>query len=452
MAAGPGSLTVFPVIGGAIATSATLWLPERGPAWAPAGLLLVATPVWFYSTGAGETTLALAASTLAFVAAIRAGETRADWTAGLLLGVSAVFRDEMLLLLPGLLVARYLRAGRAARPGTLLAAAAAPILAMAVVDGAWLDRPPLAHLRHAAPLLNAVLPRSRAVLPHLAGLGWAERYETIVEYWWLGGGPLVAVTTALGLTLAWLARRRPIGPWIVAAILAAAAAAQAVLLVRLVPAPRFEAGLLRLAPFLLLALLPAAPGAPRSTIRAVAIATTGCFLALTFMTLTTTGGKGLGPRLTVGLWPLLAAAAWEGFESWRRWPGPRAPRLAVCLSVLSLAAGSIVMEMGVALPAWVARSRQDRAALELVRHMPDRVIVIDDPITLQLVAPEFFRKDVLLVARSGDWPELGRRLAGAGVTRFTMVTRDPRPSTPIPPYHFAEHWDVSRYWIGRWRR
>ena len=44
----------------------------------------------------------------------------------------------------------------------------------------------LAHLRHAVPGFDALLPRSRARLPELAVMGWHERLTTLVEYWLLG--------------------------------------------------------------------------------------------------------------------------------------------------------------------------------------------------------------------------------------------------------------------------
>ena len=84
------------------------------------------------------------------------------------------------------------------------------------------------------------------------------------------------------------------------------------LLVELLPAPHSEEGLLRLAPFLILAVLPAAPDAPSSRVRAAALLTAVSFLIATALSLSTTAGKGFGPRLTVGLWPLLVAAAWGG--------------------------------------------------------------------------------------------------------------------------------------------
>jgi hypothetical protein len=68
---GPGVLRALSIFGGAATAAGTAWLAERGPRWAPAVLVTFATPVWYYATASGETTLALAASTLAFVLATR---------------------------------------------------------------------------------------------------------------------------------------------------------------------------------------------------------------------------------------------------------------------------------------------------------------------------------------------------------------------------------------------
>jgi hypothetical protein len=188
---GPGALRALAIAGGALAAAGSGWLGDRGPRWSLAAIVAFATPLWFYATGAGESTIALAASTWAFVVAMR-GKRRADVIAGTLLGLAAIFRDEALLLLPGLVYARYLTAGRATRWVTLLASVAALRL-MAAIDGR-LDRPPLAHLRHAVPLVSSVPLRARAVLP--GTLTWHQRIDTMT-YWWLGdGGWLLAIGVA----------------------------------------------------------------------------------------------------------------------------------------------------------------------------------------------------------------------------------------------------------------
>jgi hypothetical protein len=462
---GPGALRALAIGGGALAAAGTAWLTDRGPRWSLAAIVAFATPLWFYATGAGESTIALAASTWAFVVAMRGQPgaevpppqvvpPHADLIAGALLGLAAIFRDEALLLLPGLMYARHLTAGRATRWTTLLASVAAPILLMAAIDWAWLDRPPLAHLRHAVPLLNWVLPRARASLPRLETLTWHERIDTMTFYWWLGdGGWLLAIGVAASLIAAALARGTRQGPVVVTAIVVSAVAIQFRDVGPLLAAPKFLTGLLRLAPFFLFACLPAAPGSVPSRIRRVALITTAACTLLTLLSLSTTGGKGLGPRLTMSLWPLLAAAALEGLDSWRRWAGPAWVRRPIVWGGGLLIAGSVVMELGVALPALAVRSHEDREALALIRQIPDRVVVLDDDNLMQLVGPDYFTREVLFVAREDLWLPLGEALAADGEMRLLVISRrEPRDATMIPPFRFAESWTVSRYWVGRWVR
>jgi len=345
-------------------------------------------------------------------------------------------------------------AGRSTRSVTLVASVAAPVLLMAAIDWVWLDRPPLAHLRHAVPLLNAALPRARAVLPKLDVLSWHERIDTMTFYWWLGdGGWLLAAALAALLVAAASLRRRPYGPMVVAAVVVCALALQISDVAPLVTAPRFLTGLLRLAPFFLFALLPAAPESPPSPTRRVALITAAACMGLTLLSLSTTGGKGLGPRLTMGLWPLLTAAALAGIESWRRWSGPGWVRRPIVWGGALLVAGSVVVELGVAMPALATRAREDQQALELIRQIPDRVVVLDDDVLMQLAGPEYFNRDVLFVARPDLWVPLGEALANDGTLRLLVISRQ-QPTEPkaIPPFHFAESWIVSRYWVGRWVR
>jgi hypothetical protein len=442
----------FGVLSGALAAAACGWLSDHRPQRMPVWLLALATPVWFYAIANGEPALSLAASTAAFAVALSGSGPRTDLAAGALLGVAATVRDEAMLLVPGLIVARALKVGGRPRLWALLGAFAGPVLVMALVDWAWLARPPLAHLRHAVPMLDAVLPRARAVLPHLSTLAWFERYQTIVGYWLVGGGPIVECSLAAGVSAAFLTRRRAVGPVILATFLAALAAYNLRILIGLLPAPRSEEGLLRLAPFLILAALPAAPGTPFSRVRTTALVTAVAFLIGAALSLTTTGGKGFGPRLTVGLWPLLVAAAWDGLASWRSWQGSPVVRGVIMGSGGVLIACAVMMQLAIALPPWANRQREDVAALEFVRALPDQVIVIDDMLELQVIAPEYLNRTVLMVARPGDWPTLGQRLAEAGVTRFTVLGTRAHDRDVVAPFRYAESWQKSRHWIGRYVR
>ena len=448
---GPGVLRALSIFGGAATAFGTAWLAERGPRWVPAVLITFATPVWYYATASGETTLALAASTLAFVLATREGPV--DLPCGLLIGAAGVLRDESLLLIPGLLYARYRYAKGSSAILPVLLGAAAPVALLAAVDHLWLHRPVLAHLRHAVPMLNAVLPRSRALLPELPALSWPDRYSTIVHYWLLGGGtPLIALAIALALVLAFTLRHRQAGPVVVALVLLGAAIVQWRDIVPLLAAPRFMAGLLYLSPFLLFALLPAPPGSSEGPARAVALVTSGTFLLITWITLSTAAGKGLGPRLTIALWPLLVASAWDGFRAWGRWPGPRPVRAAIVVAGLALIAGSLVMELAVALPAWASRVAADEQALSAIRSDPRQVVVLNDDADMALVAADYFTRPVMFVDHPRRWRPLAWQLATSGEREFLALSRTPNTPTGMPPFHVEDERLVSRYHLQHFVR
>ena len=448
---GPGVLRALSIFGGAATAAGTAWLAERGPRWVPAVLITFATPMWYYATASGETTLALAASTLAFVLATREGPV--DLPCGLLIGAAGVLRDESLLLVPGLLYARYRYARGSSAIVPVLLGAAAPVAILAVVDHLWLHRPILAHLRHAVPMLNAVLPRSRALLPELPALSWPDRYNTIVHYWLLGGGtPLIALAIVLVLVLAFTLRQRQAGPVVVALVLLGAAILQWRDIIPLLAAPRFMAGLLHLSPFLLFALLPAPPGSSQGPARAVALVTSGTFLLITWITLSTAAGKGLGPRLTIALWPLLVASAWDGFRAWGRWPGPRPVRAAIVVVGLALIAGSLVVELAVALPAWTSRVREDELALSAIRSDPRQVVVLNDDADMALVAADYFTRPVMFVDHPRRWRPLAWQLATSGEREFLAVSRTPNAPNSMPPFRVADERLVSRYHLQHFVR
>ncbi len=448
---GPGVLRALSIFGGAATAAGTAWLAERGPRWAPAILITFATPVWYYATASGETTLALAASTLAFVLATREGPV--DLPCGLLIGAAGVLRDESLLLVPGLLYARYRYARGSSAILPVLLGAAAPVALLAAINHLWLHRPILAHLRHAVPMLNAVLPRSRALLPELPALSWPDRYNTIVHYWLLGGGtPVIALAIVLALVLAFSLRNRRAGPVVVALVLLGAAIVQWRDIIPLLAAPRFMAGLLHLSPFLLFALLPAPPGSSQGPERAVALVTSGTFLLITWITLSTAAGKGLGPRLTIALWPLLVASAWDGFRAWGRWPGPRPVRATIVIAGLALIAGSLVMELAVALPAWASRVGEDEQALSAIRSNPRQVVVLNDDADMALVAADYLSRPVMFVDHPRRWQPLAWQLATSGEREFLAVSRTPNAPNSMPPFSVADERLVSRYHLQHFVR
>ena len=211
------------------------------------------------------------------------------------------------------------------------------------------------------------------------------------------------------------------------------------------------AGLLRLSPFLLLALLPRANGEPAPPLVRIVWVTAGCYLAIVMLTINTEGGKPTGPRLIIGLWPLLVAAALETLSSYvavarQTWTA----RVTVVAGAI-LVAGSTVMEMAVVLPARIGRNTEDAEAARIVRAIDDQVIVMDKMFEIELVGALHFERKLML-GRPRQWHDLSRTLAERGVAQFTHVARYPAEPPIFPDYRRAEVWEPGRFIISRWVR
>jgi hypothetical protein len=431
----------------AAAVAAVQLLPGT-PAPAP-WLALVGTPLWLYAMSPTEVPLALACGMAALAAAARIEGPRGDWASGALLGLAALLRDEMLLVGPGLLYARSFTGVR--WPGLLRTCIGLgiPLVVMAVVDQWWFDRPMLAHLRHAVPGLDVVLPRARARLPHLGIMSWAERLQTLFVYWLVGHSGPVAATVAAAIAVTHLARR--LAPWVVPAIaVTAAAIVHWADLLTLLAEPRIHAGLFRLSPFLLLALLPRAPGAPIAPVTRLAWVTTASILLVVLLTVNTEGGKSTGPRLIMTIWVLLAAAAVDILAGYVRAARDRWSARATAGAGLALVIGSILMQMAVVLPSREGRANDDAEAARLVRALGDQVIVNDTMFDIQLTAPLYFDRAIML-AQPRQRRTLSRRLAERGVPSFMFVMRPGAGhGANFPDYREAGSWQAGRFVISRW--
>jgi len=173
---------------------------------------------------------------------------------------------------------------------------------------------------------------------------------------------------------------------------------------------------------------------------------------ITWITLSTAAGKGLGPRLTIALWPLLVASAWDGFRAWGRWPGPGPVRAAIVVVGLALIAGSLVVELAVALPAWTSRVREDELALSAIRSDPRQVVVLNDDADMALVAADYFTRPVMFVDHPRRWRPLAWQLATSGEREFLALSRTPNTPTGMPPFHVEDERLVSRYHLQHFVR
>ena len=350
--AGLPGLVLLSIAGGAVTLYAARKLSPAPYGTAVAIALGLGTPLWFHAIAGWEHAPGVACGTAAFACAVRSRGRAAPLVAGLLVGMGAILRDEVVLLMPGVLIAlwwsrRDARALAAAVAGVLI-----PLALAASMEVWWFQRPVAAHLRHAVHLVQSAMHVTDAPnpdVPSLQAFTLRERYDTVVVYWLLGyGTDRVVAAFAAGLAVALLIRLRwqsSLGLllWLTVILVFAAADVW-----ELVTAPKWLAGLHRVSPFLVFALFPLPAGVPEalvrlkpdatdteasvasgfsrtetsvasgfsrtegareSWLRPAILLTAAAYLVVAFAGVDTAGGKGLGPRLLLPLFPLLTVSA-----------------------------------------------------------------------------------------------------------------------------------------------
>ncbi len=453
-AGGVRGMVVVTLIAGLVIMYSTAKMAE--PSLRPFVVLAVglAGPLWFFAISGWEHAPAVAFGAAAFACAMRLDGWKAPLLGGVLLGLGATQRDEMLLLIPGLLMMMWMRR-RAWQPLVMaIAAATGVVVAAACVDIWWFGRPPAAHLRHAVHLLQGswVAAEPGTELPSLKAFTQRQRYETVIQYWLFGYGNDALIALYVGglavALLLWRWRRTSAGilMWLCAIVLLAA-----IDLHEVVTAPKWLAGMQRVAPYFVFALLPYPAGVERSTwMRIAALFTTATYLVLAYVGVDTTGGKSLGPRLLLPLFPLLTVASIESIRDYLRAPG-RTDRWIGYVGAL-LVAMTVVIHAGGTIPAYVARNRDDGVAIRTVASSLERIVVSDDMFTAQLLMPLYFRKIVLLA----DTPELAARLGAKmdeqRVSGVMLVARGETPRVTLAPLRLVESDLKGRFVIQHWTR
>jgi len=436
----------------------------------------VGSPLWFYAVSGWEHAPAVAFGTAAFAWAVRSpfrGRS-APFIAGALVGAGAALRDEVMLLVPGLVLAIWFRE-RAWRPlGTAVAGVLVPLVLAAGLEVWWFGRPPAAHLRHAVHLVQTALhitDEPNPDVPALQPMTVRERYDTVVTYWMLGRGTDRQVAGfVVGLVLALLVRWRWRSSFGILLWLLALGATAVEDLLEVVTAPKWPAGLIRVSPYVVLALLPGPVDAghggggghgtrsPRrhkahgenSWLGLVIGFTTVAYLVVAFAGVDTSGGKSLGPRLLLPLLPLLTVSAIMAIASYLRSGGAVDRAVGwVGVSLVPVAAG---IHLFGTIPAYKQRNADDSSAVLAAAASPERIVVADDMFTAQLLFPLYDRKIILLA----DTVELGQRLgtllADRRLSGALLVSRNPDPAVALPPLRVERSDQRGRMVIQYWRR
>ena len=455
---GLGGMVLLSVIAG----WATLALAARlAPTRARLAVIValgLGSPLWFYAISGWHHAAGMALGTAGFVLALTHTRPAAPLLAGLALGAGATLRDEVILLAPGLAIGLWLKSRGFRSIAALAAGIGLALGTAAAIDVVWFGRPAAAHVRHAVHFLQSALKTTdapNAELPSLHPFTLEERYQTVVQYWLFGYGNNRWLAAYLaGLLVALVVRWRfqsavGIVAWLIAIVFAAALDAW-----ELVTAPKWLAGLHRVAPYLVFALLPVPAGGtssrPSMFSPRIAVITAAAYLAFAFAGVDTTGGKGLGPRLLLPLLPILAVAAMIRIRGYLfaagrfdRWSG----QLGAALIVLSLLVHTYATTY-----AYYARNRDDALVVRAVADSRERIVVADDPFTAQLLLPLYYRKIVLLADSREAAQALGSMLTAQRVPGALLVSRNLEAPVSLPGLRISRSEQVGRMSITQWVR
>ena len=439
-----------------IAAWLVLWCSSRvAPARAKVAVVVtlgLASPLWFYGVSGWHHAAGMAAGIAAFTAVLTSASPLALFAGGVSLGAGAALRDEVILLAPGVALALWMQRRKVQPVLLVVAGAVAALTAAAAIEVIWFDRPPAAHLRHAVHFLQRAFQTTSAAnidVPVLHPMSLRERYGTVIQYWLLGYGRdgLIALYFG-GLALALFLRRRSQSSFPLLVWLAALFWLVAQDFYELVTAPKWLAGLLRVAPYLVFALFPPPVGHSEETaargelVAGIALVTTAAYLALAFAGVDTTGGKGLGPRLLLPLLPVLTVPAIVRIVDYARanhgidrWLG----RLGVLLVLMTA-----VMHTYATTFAYYQRNRDDSSVIGVVARSRERIVIADEIHTAQLLFPLYYRKIILLADSPDRARALATMLADQRLSGALLVSRDPQRSITLPGLRVHSTEEIGR--------
>jgi hypothetical protein len=453
--AGFRGMVLLTVLAAGLILYSALRLSPARDATAVVFVLGLASPLWFYAISGWEHAPGVALGTLGFALVWGAGGRSFPLLAGLAVGAGATIRDEVILLVPGLVLAVWLKERRVRPVAASLAGVVVPLALAMALEVWWFERPAAAHMRHAVHVLQSALSATdepNPDVPVLRRMTDREKYEAVVQYWILGYGDDRWIATFTGAGAAAVLIRAATGSAIPLLVWLGGIIGLALIdWHELMTAPKWLAGLLRVAPYLVFVLFPRPRGSSDDrTLQVVALATAGAYLGLAFVGADTHGGKSLGPRLLLPLLPLLAVPAvmqirayaqrGAGVERWVGYGG-------VLLVVMSL-----MMHVLGTTRAYVVRNRDDSSAIVALARSPAGVVVADDMFTAQLLLPLYKRKVILLADSPGLQAELGRLLADQRVPEAVLVTRRPGADLSLPPLRLDREEQLGRMLLKYFRR
>ena len=115
-----------------------------------------------------------------------------------------------------------------------------------------------------------------------------------------------------------------------------------------------------------------------------------------------------------------------------------------------LLAGSVVIQVGVAMRAYVTFNAGERRAVELLRSTADDVIVIDSVFTMSVTEPVYGTKRVMMADSPSKAAQLGGLLERRAVPSFLLVSREPTQPLDFAPYRLVSAEHFPRTTIQRW--